>query len=152
MILGVGVDICSVARIERLVRRYGQRFLDRVFTAQEQEQVCGRSATAERLAARFAAKEATMKALGTGWASGVQFLDIHVSNAPGGRPVISLVRGAAERAASMGVSQVHVSLSHERDQAIAFVVLEGKQEAGDPASASAQAPLVSGPQTRHAST
>jgi len=125
MIVGVGTDICSVQRMQYMAERYGARFLDRVFTPEEQARSKRKAGTAERLAARFAAKEATMKALGTGWACGVKFLDIHVTNEFGGRPVVNLIGDAATWATSLGVKRVHVSLSHERDQAIAFVVLEG---------------------------
>jgi holo-[acyl-carrier protein] synthase len=125
MIVGVGTDICSVQRMQRMAEKYGARFLDRVFTAEEQARATKKAGTAERLAARFAAKEATMKALGTGWACGVKFLDIHVVNEFGGRPSVELVGDALEWAKSLGVERIHISLSHERDQAIAFVVLEG---------------------------
>lgn len=124
MILGVGTDICSVRRMEYMAEKYGARFLDRVFTPEEQERARRKAGAAERLAARFAAKEATMKALGTGWACGVRFVDIQVSNETGGRPMVTLVGTAARRAESMGVARIHISLSHEREQAVAFVVLE----------------------------
>lgn len=124
MILGIGADICSVARMQRMADKYGPRFLDRVFTAEEQAKAQRKAGTAERLAARFAAKEATMKALGTGWACGVRFVDIHVSNEFGGRPRVTLAGDAAARAHAMGVGRIHVSLSHEREQAVAFVILE----------------------------
>ena len=125
MIVGVGTDICSVVRMDRMAGRYGARFLDRVFTPEEQDRSRRKAGTAERLAARFAAKEATMKALGTGWACGIKFLDIQVSNEAGGKPSVTLVGEAAVWAESLGVEHIHVSMSHERDQAIAFVVLEG---------------------------
>ena len=125
MIIGVGTDICSVARMERMAQKYGPRFLDRVFTREEQDRCRRKAGTAERLAARFAAKEAMMKALGTGWACGIKFLDIRVSNEFGGRPTVTLEGEAATWAQSLGVSKIHISLSHERDQAVAFVVLEG---------------------------
>jgi holo-[acyl-carrier protein] synthase len=124
MIVGIGTDICSVARMERMAQRYGARFLDRVFTPQEQDHCRRKAGQAERLAARFAAKEATMKALGTGWACGVRFIDIHVANEFGGRPTVLLTGTAAVWARNIGVDTIHVSLSHERDQAIAFVVME----------------------------
>ena len=129
MILGVGTDICSVARMQRMADKYGGRFLDRVFSPDEQAACRRKAGSAERLAARFAAKEATMKALGTGWACGVRFIDIQVTNEFGGRPVVTLVGTAHEYACNMGVSRIHISLSHERDQAIAFVVLEGEAQA-----------------------
>lgn len=125
MILGIGTDICCVARMKRMADKYGPRFLDRVFTPEEQAACRRKAGNAERLAARFAAKEATMKALGTGWACGVKFVDIRVSNEFGGRPAVTLVGSARQLANDMGVNRIHVSLSHERDQAIAFVVLEG---------------------------
>ena len=124
MILGIGADICSVKRMQYMADKYGARFLDRVFTPEEQQKARRKAGTAERLAARFAAKEATMKALGTGWACGVRFVDIQVSNEFGGKPCVRLVGDAAARAHSMGVGRIHVSLSHEREQAVAFVVFE----------------------------
>lgn len=124
MIVGLGIDICAVGRIERLARRYDNRFLDRVFTAAEIRHCAGEGARSQRLAARFAAKEATMKALGTGWARGVRFVDIEVTHDAVGRPVVSLSGGAAEHARRLGVDAIHVSLSHEREQAVAIVVME----------------------------
>ncbi len=128
MIVGVGTDICAVKRMEYMADRYGTRFLDRVFTAEEQRASRRKAGTAERLAARFAAKEATMKALGTGWACGVKFADIHVSNEFGGRPIVTLAGDAKAWADSLGVTHIHASLSHEREQAVAFVVLENLSE------------------------
>jgi holo-[acyl-carrier protein] synthase len=127
MIVGIGADICSVERMQRMIERHGGRFLGRVFSEAEQARCASAAGAAERFAARFAAKEATMKALGTGWALGVRFADIHVETEAGGRPVVRLTGPAAERAQRMGVDAIHVSLSHERDQAIAFVVLESHQ-------------------------
>jgi holo-[acyl-carrier protein] synthase len=124
MIVGIGTDLCSVARMQRMADRYGARFLDRVFTPEEQQRCRKKAGQAERLAARFAAKEATMKALGTGWACGVRFIDIQVANEFGGRPRVELVGTAAVWARNLGVDHIHVSLSHEREQAIAFVVME----------------------------
>jgi holo-[acyl-carrier protein] synthase len=125
MIVGIGTDIISVGRISQLCAKHGHRFTDRVFTAREQDTVgCGPGAS-ERLAARFAAKEAVMKALGTGWARGVNFLDIEVITEPSGRPVIQLTGEARARADRGGAARIHLSLSHEREHAVAFVVLEG---------------------------
>ena len=124
MILGIGVDICNVARLSQLRRKYGPRFLDRVFTPVEQERAgCG-PACDERYAARFAAKEAFMKAIGTGWGRGLTFLDIEVATEDTGRPVLSVSNGAHAIATELGVAKIHISLSHERDSAVAFVVLE----------------------------
>lgn len=125
MILGIGVDLCKVERLAGLRQRYGARFLDRVFSPVEQARCGDGPACDERYAARFAAKEAVMKALGTGWGQGVTFADIEVRTEDSGRPVVTLNGGAACLAEKKGVTQIHVSLSHERDNAIAFVILEG---------------------------
>jgi len=132
MIVGVGVDICAVQRMREVTERHGPRFLDRVFVPGEQELFAPLHNSAHRVAARFAAKEATMKALGTGRARGVTFLDIQVLSLPSGQPTIRLQGRAAEVAASLGANRVHVSLSHERDHAIAFVILESDGTVGCP--------------------
>jgi len=124
MIVGIGVDICSVERLGELRRKYQRRFLDRVFTAIEQERCGDGWAADERYAARFAAKEAFMKALGVGWARGVAFPDIEVRSEDNGRPVLTLSGGAKRLADALGVANIHVTLSHERDNAVALVVLE----------------------------
>lgn len=124
MILGIGVDICNIQRLASLRRKYGGRFLDRVFTPVEQERCGFGPACDERYAARFAAKEAVMKAFGTGWGQGLTFADIEVRTEDNGQPVITVSGGAARLAHARGVDRIHISLSHERDNAIAFVVLE----------------------------
>lgn len=124
MILGIGVDICNVDRLAQLRQKYGARFLDRVFTPVEQAR-CGVGPVCdERYAARFAAKEAFMKALGTGWGSGITFFDIEVSTEDSGQPRVTVSGGARKVADERGVGTIHISLSHERDNAIAFVILE----------------------------
>ena len=115
-----GVDILEIPRIERVAERYGQRFLDRIYTRREQEYCRGR---APQLATRFAAKEAVMKALGTG-VRGVPWKDIEVVRRPGRAPAIELHGAAAERASLMGIGAMAVSLSHSEDMAIAFVVAQ----------------------------
>jgi len=129
MILGIGVDIVGVARIVGAIERHGHRFVRRVFTPAEAA-YCRRCVhPGERFATRFAAKEAAMKALGTGWQKGVRFVDVEVSNDPSGAPAIALHGEAAARAARMGVQRILVSLSHHHDYAIAQVLFEG--EGGD---------------------
>ena len=126
MILGTGTDLTEIDRIQQAVERYGDRFLHRVYTAAEIA-YCrrkGRNA-AESLAARFAAKEAGAKALGTGIAKGVSWRELEVTHLPGGRPTLLLHGRAAERAAGMGMTAIHLSLSHSRAMAIATVILEG---------------------------
>ena len=125
MILGTGSDLMEIDRIRQSLERYGDRFLQRVFTATEVE-YCRRKMrnAAESFAARFAAKEAAAKALGTGIAQGVAWTEIEVRRAPGRRPTIHFTGRAAERAARMGVRSAHLTLSHSRETALAVVVLE----------------------------
>lgn len=124
MIVGTGIDIAEVPRIADSISRFGDRFLNRVFTEGER-QYCERKANRiERYAARFAAKEAGMKALGTGWNHGVRWRDIEVVRKPGSRPTIVFHGRAAEFAARLGAVNVSLSLSHTAEQAIAHVILE----------------------------
>ena len=125
MILGIGTDFVATDRLGRMVEQYGDRFLKRVFTRREVETASLRATLAERLGTRFAAKEAAMKALGTGWRGGVQFTQIEVRKHPTGRPDLVLTGAAKARAEELGVTAIHVSLSHEADRAMAVVILEG---------------------------
>jgi len=113
-----------VERIARLGEKYGQRFLDKVFTPAEQEWCANHDRPAERLAVRFAAKEAMMKALGTGWSRGILFQDIEVDADNRSRPRIRLHRYAAQFAQQQKITSIHLSLTHEEEYAVAFVVLE----------------------------
>src|SRR5579863_8328426 len=118
MIVGTGIDITEVPRIAASIERFGGRFLRRVFTAGEIRYCESKANRAERYAARFAAKEAAMKALGTGWSRGVRWRDIEVSREPGGRPTLLFHGKAAEFAAKLGTARVALSLSHTTEQAI----------------------------------
>ena len=124
MIVGTGIDIAEVPRIRQSIERFGQRFLQRIYTPGEMRYCDSKANRYERYAARFAAKEAGMKALGTGWNHGVRWRDIEVSRQPGGRPTITFHGKAAEFAARLGAVHVALSLSHTADQAIAQVILE----------------------------
>ena len=124
-ILGLGVDVVSVARIGRLKDRLGSRFLGRVFTDDELADIGAESAPDERVAARFAAKEAVMKALGTGLTGGVGFKQIEVSNLPSGRPVAKLSGAAADIARELGAAKVLITMANEREWAVAVALLEG---------------------------
>jgi holo-[acyl-carrier protein] synthase len=125
MIVGTGVDITEVPRIKASVERFGQRFLSRVFTPQEASYCLGKPNAAERLAARFAAKEAGLKAIGTGLRHGITWHDVEVVRLPGQRPTLRFSGRAAEFAERLGCKRVHLSLSHTAEQAIAYVILEG---------------------------
>ena len=116
--LSTGVDIIEISRIARTLERYGDRFLRRIYTPGELEYCRGRPS---KLASRFAAKEATMKALGTG-VRAVGWKDIEVTRAPSGAPGILLHGRAKARAERIGVLEISVSMSDSQDNAVAFVV------------------------------
>ena len=126
MILGVGTDLMEIDRVQRSVERFGDRFLERVFTPLEIE-YCRRKVhgAAESFAARFAAKEAGAKALGTGISRGVRWTEIEVRNQRGGKPEIAWSGRALERARAMGVVATQLSLTHSREMAMAVVIVEG---------------------------
>jgi holo-[acyl-carrier protein] synthase len=124
MIVGTGIDIAEVPRIRQSIARFGDRFLRRIYTAGEIRYCDSKANRVERYAARFAAKEAAMKALGTGWSHGVRWRDCEVVRMPGGRPTINFHGKAGEVAARLGVKHAALSLSHTAGQAIAQVILE----------------------------
>lgn len=125
MILGIGIDLVEIARIERAVRRHGSRFLARIFTEAELAFCKARKRSGQHLAARFAAKEAALKALGTGATRGVRLRDIEVTSSQAGRPELRLAGGAARVAGDLGVGASHLSLTHSETHAAAVVILEG---------------------------
>ncbi len=124
MIVGTGIDITEVPRIAESIQRFGDRFLRRVYTEGEIKYCDSKANRIERYAARFAAKEAAMKALGTGWSRGIRWRDIEVYRQPGSRPTIRFHGNAAEVAARINARNVALSLSHTPEQAIASVILE----------------------------
>lgn len=125
MILGTGTDITEIDRIRESIARYGDRFLQRIFTAGEIAYCQRKKIAEESFAARFAAKEAAAKALGTGISRGISWQEIEVQRLPGQRPTIHFTGRAAERAAQMGVTAAHLSITHTRLQAMATVIVEG---------------------------
>jgi holo-[acyl-carrier protein] synthase len=127
MIVGSGIDLVEIGRIHQSMERFGQRFLDRIFTAAEQAYCLRKRKAAESLAARFAAKEAGAKALGTGISRGVNWLEIEVVREPGGKPSLRFHGRAAEIAAALGVAHTALSLTHTGDLAMASVVLEDER-------------------------
>ncbi len=127
MIVWVGTDLTEVARVARSIERFGERFLERVYTAGEVAYCIRKKRSAESFAARFAAKEAAAKALGTGISHGVSWREIEVRREPTGRPTLLLSGRAAERAHALGVTHIALSLTHTRDLAHALVVMEGSQ-------------------------
>lgn len=124
MIVGTGIDLAEVDRIRQSIERYGERFLKRVYTPGEIAYVERKANKFERYAARFAAKEAGMKAIGTGWRRGVTWQDFEVANLPSGRPTLRLTGVAAQVAERMGVKRISLSLTHTTQNGMAFVILE----------------------------
>lgn len=125
MIVGLGVDIAEVERVKLAIGRRGQAFLKRIYTAKEIA-YCERFKNKfERYAGRFAAKEAAMKALGTGWSCGVRWVDLEVVREASGRPTMKLTGQARKIAAQLGVKRVSLSITHTRTQALANVIFEG---------------------------
>ncbi|MDQ1408372.1 MAG: holo-[acyl-carrier protein] synthase [Acidobacteriaceae bacterium] len=124
LIVGMGVDIAEVARIRRTIERRGEAFLRRIYTPAERA-YCERFKNKfERYAGRFAVKEATMKALGTGWSHGVRWVDLEVIREKSGRPTLAIRGEAGNIAARLGVKNIAVSITHTEDQALAQVIFE----------------------------
>lgn len=125
MILGNGIDLAEVERIKNSIERFGDRFIERVYTPRERAYVERKANRYERYAARFAAKEAGMKAIGTGWRGGIRWHDFEVTNLASGRPALTLHGIAGQVAARMGVKTISLSLTHTAQYGMAFVILEG---------------------------
>jgi holo-[acyl-carrier protein] synthase len=125
VIIGMGVDIAEVERIRAAIERHGEVFLRRIYTERERAYCEQFKNKYERYAGRFAAKEAGMKGLGTGWRRGVKWVDFEVVRDLGGRPTLTLAGEAAKIAAQLGVKQVALSITHTAEQALAQVIFEG---------------------------
>ena len=124
MILGIGIDVIQNDRIRESLEKFGDRFINRIYTEGEQ-QYCKKCANpAIHFAARFAAKEAAFKALGTGWAAGVKWKDVEVERLASGKPELHLHGEALERAKSMGAARFHVSLTHDQLVSVAVVIFD----------------------------
>lgn len=124
MLLGTGIDLIEVERIAQSIERYADRFVRRVYTEREIAYCRARSAAAESFAARFAAKEAAAKALGSGIQLGAGWREIEVTKSQDGPPAVELSGRARDRAAELGVRRISLSLTHTRELAIAMVVME----------------------------
>jgi holo-[acyl-carrier protein] synthase len=124
MVLGLGTDLIETRRVHESIERFGERFLQRIFTTGEIAYCSRKKNSAESFAARFAAKEAGAKALGTGISHGVNWKEFEVKREPSGRPTLHLSGRAAELAGAMGVRRLQLSLTHSRELAMAVVVAE----------------------------
>ncbi len=125
MILGTGVDVVEIERLRKVIERQKDRFLSRVFTPEEQRFCNAHRDPAPHYAARFAAKEAVFKALGTGWAKGVTWLDVEVQRAGQEAPKLLIKGEALKISESLGAQKFHLSLSHSENWAVATAILEG---------------------------
>jgi len=121
-VIGHGIDLVECARLGELVRRHGRRFLERVFTPAELAYARGRARETEHLAGRFAAKEAVLKVLGTGWRNGIAWTDIEVLNTPAGQPRVRLAGKCRQVADAMGLAAIHLSISHTATHAMASAI------------------------------
>jgi holo-[acyl-carrier protein] synthase len=124
MIVGLGIDIAEIDRIEQTIARYDRSFLERIFTPAEIAYCQRHRNAAERFAGRFAAKEAAMKALGTGWRKGVRWLDIEVTRSASGKPSLALAGVAREFADKLGVRHIALTITHSGNTAMAQVIFE----------------------------
>lgn len=125
-LIGIGTDIVECQRIAEIMEKHQQHFLQRVYTQAEIDYCSRNKAAVQHYAGRWAAKEAALKAIGTGWAKGIQWVDIEILNQPGGRPVLHLHRAAREIAGQQGIGELLVSISHTQQYAVAFVSAIGK--------------------------
>ena len=126
-IVGTGIDIVEVDRIAKTAERYGDRFLNRVFTEAEADYCRSRGVPAQHLAGRFAVKEAVLKALETGWSGGINWRDVEVTKGRGGEPGVRLTGVAAARAEELGIVKIHISISHSHRNAIAQAIAEANE-------------------------
>jgi holo-[acyl-carrier protein] synthase len=128
-LLGIGTDIVECLRIAQMIERHGELFIARVFTQHEFEYCSARKAATQHYAGRWAAKEAVLKALGTGWIQGIGWRDIEVRNDATGKPRVALGGGAREVCERLGIVDLQVSISHCRSHAMAFAIAMGKEDA-----------------------
>jgi holo-[acyl-carrier protein] synthase len=129
-IVGTGIDIVECLRIAQMIERHGELFISRVYTDAEIEYCTTRKAATQHYAGRWAAKEAVLKALGTGWRRGIGWRDIEIRNNRSGAPTVALRGGARDVMVRAGIERMHVSISHCRSFAVAYVVAEGAAAMG----------------------
>ncbi len=130
-VLGIGTDIVECLRIAKMIERHGELFIQRVYTSLEIEYCSTRKAATQHYAGRWAAKEAVLKAMGTGWARGIRWRDIEVRNDVSGKPSIALAGGAREVCEERRIGEILISISHCRSHATAYALALGADEAGE---------------------
>ncbi len=124
-IIGIGTDIIECLRIAQMIDRHGELFIRRVYTDHEIAYCSTKKAATQHYAGRWAAKEAVLKALGTGWVRGISWRDVEVRHKPGGAPTVALRGGAKEVLERCGITRMHISISHCRSHAVAYAIAEG---------------------------
>ena len=124
-LIGIGTDIIEVARIGEMIEKHDELFLRRVYTPLEIEYCGGRKSALQHYAGRWAAKEAALKALGTGWSRGIKWTDMEVSNLMGGKPELRIHGVASDIAEDMGIQEMQISISHCKSYAVAYVIAIG---------------------------
>ena len=124
-IIGIGTDIIECLRIGQMIERHGELFINRVYTDHEIQYCQSRKQAIQHFAGRWAAKEAILKALGTGWRKGISWRDVEVRNEPGGRPVVALRGGDRDVVEQLGIAEMLISISHCRSHATAYALAQG---------------------------
>ena len=127
-VIGIGTDITECLRIAKMIERHGDLFINRVYTPREVNYCQTRKQSTEHFTGRWAAKEAVLKALGTGWRRGISWRDVEIINEPGGRPVVYVHGGVKSVVEQLGITSLRVSISHCHGYATAFVVATGSDE------------------------
>jgi holo-[acyl-carrier protein] synthase len=130
-VVGIGTDIVECLRIAQMIERHGELFISRVYTEQEIEYCQCRKQSTQHFAGRWAAKEAVLKALGTGWRRGISWRDVEVRNDPSGKPTIALRGGARDVVEERGIAEMLISISHCRSHATAYALALGKDVISD---------------------
>jgi holo-[acyl-carrier protein] synthase len=125
-LIGIGTDITECLRIARMIERHGELFIGRVYTPDEIKYCQSRKQSTQHFTGRWAAKEAILKALGTGWRRGISWRDIEIRNEPGGKPVVAVRGGVKDAVEQLGVGEIQVSISHCRSHATALAIAVGK--------------------------
>jgi len=130
-VIGIGTDIVECLRIARMIERHADLFLQRVYTSYEIEYCSARKAATQHYAGRWAAKEAVLKSMGTGWSQGIRWKDIEVRNNPAGQPSIAIGGRSREVCEELGIADILVSISHCRSHATAYAMAVGRDEIDD---------------------
>src|ERR1035437_6356039 len=125
-IIGIGTDITECLRIARMIERHGELFIDRVYTPEEIKYCQSRKQSTQHFTGRWAAKEAILKALGTGWRKGIAWRDMEIRNEPGGKPVVAVRGGVKDVVERLGITAIHVTISHCRSHATATAIAVGE--------------------------